>query len=177
MNVTTHFNKYDVIMKVLEIIQQDGAIGAGSVQQESITQITNIIHRLDGNIIQQQVEVEEVTVEGDKFENINQSVIATRGSFAHGVITLKEKHGDEVANAFKTIESALNGEAGASLAAERRKEALDLLNEMAQQGSKPDSSKSVLKSLGKGLWTLITSVEPLSKACTVAWPIIEKLWS
>ena len=164
-------------MKVLEIVQQDGPIGAGSVQAESITQITNIIHRLDGDLVQQKVEVEEVTLEGDKFENINQSVIATRGSFAHGVITLKEKHGDDVANAFKTIESALNGEAGSGLSAEQKKEALDLLNEMTQQGSKPDSSKPVLKSLGSGLWTLITSVEPLSKACTVAWPIVSKLWS
>ena len=175
--MTAHFNKYDVIMKVLEIIQQDGPIGAGSAQPESITQITNIFHRLDGNFVQQQVEVEEVIVEGDKFENINQSVIATRGAFAHGVITIKERHGDDVASAFKTIESALNGEAGSRLTAEQRKEALDLLGEMAQQGSKPDFSKSVVKSLGSGLWTLITSVEPLSKACTVAWPIISKLWS
>lgn len=164
-------------MKVLEIIQQDRPIGQGSAQQESITQITNIIHQFDGNIVQQQIGIEEVIVEGDKFENINQSTIATRGSFAHGVITIKEKHGDDVANAFKTIESALTGEAGSQLTAEQRKEALDLLGEMAQQGSKPDSSKSVLKSLGSGLWTLVTSVEPLSKACTVAWPIISKLWS
>src|SRR5260370_16772960 len=164
-------------MKVLEIIQQDGPIGAGTARPESITQITNIIHQINGDFVQQRVEVEEVIVEGDKFENINQSVIATRGSFAHGVITLKEKHGDDVANAFKTIESALNGEAGSHLTAEQRKEALDLLSEMAQQGSKPDSSKSVLKSLGSGLWTLITSVEPLTKPCTVAWPIISNLFS
>src|SRR6266851_3583661 len=122
MNVTAHFDKYDVIMKMLEIIQQDATIGGGSVSQERITQITNVIHRMDGNIVQQQIETEEVSM-GDKFENVNQSVIATRGSFAHGIITLKEKHGDEIADAFKTIESALSGAPGAHLTEEQRKEA------------------------------------------------------
>jgi uncharacterized tellurite resistance protein B-like protein len=174
--VPTRFDKYDVIMKMLEIIQQDGAIDAGSVSADRVTQITNIISRLDGNIIQQQIATEEVSM-GDTFENVSQSVIATRGSFAHGVITIKERHGDETADAFRAMESALKGQAGAELTEEQRKEALDLLTEMAQQGAKPDSSKSVLRSLGKSLWTLIENAEPLSKACAVAWPFLERLWS
>ena len=114
---------------------------------------------------------------GDTFENINQSVIATRGSFAKGVIAVRAQHGDEVAEAFKTLEAALMGQEAAQLTTEERKEALDLLTELAQQGSKPSSSKSVLKSLGKTLWSLIESAEPLSKACAVAWPILQKLWA
>jgi hypothetical protein len=164
------------MMKMLEIIQQDDTIDPGSVSAERVTQITNVISGLDVNFIQQNIATEEVSM-GDKFENVSQSVIATRGSFAHGVITIKERHGDEIADAFKTLESAINGQAGAELTEEQRKEALDLLTEMAQQGSKSDSSKSVLRSLGKSLWTLIESAEPLSKACAVAWPILHRLWS
>jgi len=84
--------------------------------------------------------------EGDKFENINQSVIATRGSFAHGIITLKEKHGDEVASAFKLLNPLSTAKPG-RIDDRAEERCLDLLNEITQQGSKPDSSKSVLKSL------------------------------
>jgi hypothetical protein len=175
--VSRHFDKYDVIMKVLEIIQQDLELDGQGVTGERLTQITNIIHRMDGNIVQQQIETEEIVMEGDKFENVNQSVIATHGSFAQGVISVKAQHGDEVADAFKTLEAAFTGQTASHLTGEQRKEALDLLNEIAQQGTKPVSSKSVLKSLGKSLWSLIESAEPLSKACAVAWPILQRLWT
>jgi hypothetical protein len=174
--VTKRFNKYDVIMKMLEIIEQDEAIDPGTVTQERVTQITNVIQHMDGSIVQEQIGRKEVIM-GDTFENVNQSVIATRGSFAHGVIAVRAQHGDEIAEAFKTLESALTGEPAEHLTAEQRKEALDLLGELAQQGAKPSASKSVLKSLGKALWGLIESAEPLSKACAVAWPILQKLWT
>jgi hypothetical protein len=174
--VTKHFHKYDVIMKMLEIIEQDEAIDPGSVSEERVTQITNIIQHMDGSIVQEQISRKEVVM-GDTFENVNQSVIATRGAFAHGVICVRAQHGDGIADAFKTLEAALTGQAAAELTTEQRKEALDLLDELAQQGSKPSASKSVLKSLGKTLWSLIESAEPLSKACAVAWPILQKLWT
>jgi len=119
---------------------------------------------------------EEITVEGDKYENISQSVLATRGSIAKGVIGVRSRRGDEMAEAFKMLESAINGEASPQLSEERRREALELLAAIANQGAKPDVSKSVLRSLGKSLWSVIESVEPLSKACSAAWQVVEKIW-
>lgn len=175
--MTRHFDKYDVIMKMLEIIQQDMEIDGESVARERLTKITNIIHRLDGNIVQQQIDTEEIVMEGDRFQNVNQSVISTRGSFAQGVISIKAQHGDEIANAFRTLEVAFTSQAASQLTGEQRKAALEILNEIAQQGTKADSSKPVLKSLGTSLWTLIECAEPLSKACAVVWPILQKLWT
>ncbi|MGI0025658.1 MAG: hypothetical protein ACREA4_11020 [Nitrososphaera sp.] len=119
----------------------------------------------------------EVTVEGDKFENISQSIIATRGSIAKGIIGVRKQEGDQVADALQVIEAALTGDAAKQLSEKDRKEALELLSEIAQQGAKPDSSKSVLRSLAQMLWGLIEKVEPLSKACLAAWKVLEKIWA
>lgn len=170
------FDKYDVIMKVLEIIEQEEKIANGSITRERISNITNIIQRLDGNIYQEQTGTKEVIVEGDKFENINQSVIATRGSIAKGVIQIREMHGDDIADALQLIEDALVGEQGQQLSEQSRQEALELLAEISQQGSKSNSSKTVLRTLGETFWKAIEKVEPLSKACLAAWKIVEKIW-
>jgi hypothetical protein len=172
----SYFDKYDVFMKMLEIIEQDQSIATGSVTEERITQITNIIQRLEGNIVQKQIERKEVVVEGDKFENVNQSIIATRGSIAQGTIAIRSHHGDEVADAFRDLETVLTGEAAKQLTEGQRKEALELLAEIAQQGANPDASKSVLRSLGKAFWGLIETVKPLSEASLAAWKVIEKIW-
>lgn len=170
-------DKYDVFIKMLEVIEQDGAVAAGQVTEERVTQITNIIERLEGNIVQEPAIQKEVVIEGDKIENVSQSVIATRGSIAKGVITIRSSHGSEVADAIETLEQVISGEAGVSLSEDDRKAALELLAEIAQQGSKPGSSKPVLRSIGQALWTLIEKAEPLSKVCAVAWKVIEKTWS
>jgi len=53
--VTKRFDKYDVIMKMLEIIEQDDEIDSVAVTEERVTQITNIIQHLDGTIVQEQI--------------------------------------------------------------------------------------------------------------------------
>lgn len=120
--------------------------------------------------------MKEVIVEGDKFENISQSVIATRGSIAKGVIQIREKHGNEIADALQVIEDALVGEQGQQLSEQNRQEALELLAEISQQGSKSNSPKVVLRTLGETFWKVIEKVEPLSKACLAAWKVVEKIW-
>lgn len=171
------FSKYDVIMKVLEIVEQDAKIVRGDVTDASVSQITNIIARLEGNIVQEQTKKKEIVMEGDKFEDIHQSVIATRGSIAKGIIGVKEQHGDEIGNALQTLENALTGEPGEQLSDKQRQEALELLAEISQKGANADSPKSIIRSLGKTLWIVIEKVEPLSKACLAAWKVIEKLWA
>jgi hypothetical protein len=57
-----------------------------------------------------------------------------------------------------------------------RQEALELLAEISQQGSKPNASKAVLRTLGETFWKVIEKVEPLSKACLAAWKVVEKVW-
>jgi hypothetical protein len=169
------YSKYDVIMKVLEIIEQDGRVASGSVTDERVSQITTIIARVEGDLIHEQTMRKETVVEGDKFENISQSVIATRGSIAKGVIKVREEHGDDVADALQVLESALGNDQ--HLSAEDKKEALELLQAITQQGGKAEASKPVLRSLGSGLWKVIEKVEPLSKACLAAWKVIEKIWT
>jgi hypothetical protein len=169
------FDKYDVFMKILEIIEQDGAVASGSVSDERITKITNIIQRLEGDIVQTEFH-KEVIVEGDNFENINQSVIATRGSIAHGIIQVRSRRGNDVADALQELESALSDAPPALLADRQRKEALELLAEIAQQSAKPEVSKSVLKSVGDAFWKIVENAEPISKACLGAWKSIETVW-
>jgi hypothetical protein len=169
------YNKYDVIMKVLEIIEQEGRVVDGTVTDERVTQITNIIARVEGNVIQEQAVIKETIMEGDTCENVSQSVIATRGSIAQGVIKVREERGDEIADALQTLESALTHDKLLSI--EDRKEALELLSAITQQGTKKDASKPILRSLGSGLWKVIEKAGPLSAACSVAWKIVEKIWS
>jgi hypothetical protein len=82
----------------------------------------------------------------------------------------------KVADALQVLEAALTGEAAQLLSEKERGEALKILAEIAGQGAKPDTSKSVLRSLGKSLWSLIEKVEPLSNACLAAWKIVETVW-
>lgn len=161
-------------MKVLEIVQKDNDVAPGSITVERVTQITNFIKRLGGL---SQNQNKETLVEGDKFENVSQSVIATRESIAKGIIGVRDQKGDEIADALQTLEATLTGDAASELTDDQRTDALELLAELSQQGAKSEASKTVMKSIGTALWSTIENVEPLSKACLAAWSVVEKLWS
>ena len=68
------FDKYDIIMKVLEIVELDGQEGRATVSEEQQKKIITMIGKMEGDVIIKQNE--EFTMEtGDKFENVYQSVI------------------------------------------------------------------------------------------------------
>jgi len=170
-------HEHDILQRVIEELGKIGvAIANGNVTKETGTQINNFIDKLDGNIIQEPIKRKEINVHGDKFENIKNSVIATRGSIAQGVIGVREQHGDDIADALQTLEATLTGEFAQEMSDDDRQKALELLSEISQQGAKPEPSKPVLQALGETFWGLVEKVEPLSKACLVAWKIVEKFW-
>ena len=68
----------------------------------------------------------------------------------------------------ETLGIAINGEHGQKLSYEDREEAMELLAEITKQGVKSNSSKTVLRTLGKSFWAVIEKVDPLSKACLAA---------
>lgn len=72
---------------------------------DRVSQITTIIARVDGDVIQEQSLRWETVMEGDKFENISQSVIATEGSMAKVIIKVREERGDDVADAFQILKT------------------------------------------------------------------------
>lgn len=118
-----------------------------------------------------------MTYEGDKFENITNSIIATRGSIASGVIKVKEKEGEQVADALKQLEQAIGDVDPKAMTDADKEKALKLLEELTKQISVPNRSKVVLETIGKGLWEVIKNVEPITKMAFGAWSVLQNLWS
>lgn len=168
-------SKYDIFMKMLEIIQVDVSVSPGTLADERVTQITNIIHRVEGHILQQQAR--GITMQGDNFENISQSIIATRGSIAKGVVSVRQLHGDEMADALQQVETAIADGEQQGLASSDREEALALLAEIAKHGGNNTAPKPVLKALATSLWGIVEKATPVANACLGAWKVLEKMWT
>ena len=77
-------------------------------------------------------------MEGDKFENISNSIIATRGSIARGLITIYERRGPDVAEAIRALEQAIST---AEISDSTRQDALELLGEITGQAAAEHPSK------------------------------------
>ncbi len=162
---------FDVFMKMLEVIEQDLQRAPAAAHDQA--RVTNIIERIQGTLIIQTVEGDAV-MSGDHFENIQNSVIGTRGAKVHGYIQVKEARGEPVADAMSALHDALQSP---EIPDAKRAEAAELLGALTTQASSKDSSKFVLKSIGEGF---MKSVEGLASVASVAekvWPVIEGLWS
>lgn len=171
-------DKYAVFMKMLEIIERETTSGPIAVPQEQMQQIITIIGGIEGNLLLQQIPSQEVNVNiGDRFENINQSIIATRGSIATGIIKVRSAGEQDIANALEELEKAI-GEAPSSELEENSKlEAFQLLGELVKQASSPTRAKPILKTLGNGLWEAIKHIDSISKTAMLVWPVIQCLWT
>jgi hypothetical protein len=168
-------DKYDIFMKMLEIIELDKQEAHFTIPEEQKQEIITKIEKMEGDIIFKQKE--EFNLEtGDKFGNIYQSVIATRGSIASGVIKIREAGENDLADAIHKLEKAINNAPASELSEDKKAEALELLNELTNQTAKPNRAKSVLKIIGTGLWEIIKIIEPTTKTVGLVWPIIQKLW-
>ena len=162
------FKKYDVIMKILDIVEKDTITGEQNQQT-----IKPVIERIEGDFIIGENIKKEI---GDRFENISQSVIATRGSIAKGIIKIREVEGDELAEAIQKLEKAIAEAQPIEMPDKDKHEALQLLEEITKQASSPNKVKVVLKTLGKNLWESVKNVESISKTAALVWPIISRLW-
>lgn len=160
------YDKYDVFIKMLAIIEMDST-QPYEVPEEKKTEIFNYFERIEGNF---KMEI------GDRFENINQSIISTRGAIAKGIIDIGKVEGAEIANAIEKLEKAIAEAKTTQMNDENKHDALNLLNELTRQASSPNKVKAVLKSIGNGLWETIKNVDSISKTATLLWPIISKLW-
>src|SRR5260370_2520381 len=70
---------------------------------------------------------------GDKFENINQSIVAARKGIAAGVVQIRAAGQAQVAGALQQLEGAIAAADDKELVADQKKQALELLNELTRQ--------------------------------------------
>jgi hypothetical protein len=113
---------------------------------------------------------------GDSFNNISNSVIATRGSIIQGVKIISQQGQEDIANALSDLEKLISKIPNAELPDHKKAESLELLNGVVQEAAKPSPSKSMLKALGNGLWEAIKSIPTILGSAEKLWPIISKLW-
>lgn len=168
-------DRFDVFMKMLEIIERDLDSGPRALSDEDSVRVTTVIEKLQGNLVLQTVEGDS-TVTGDRIEHISNSIIATRGSIAKGIVSVRETRGSEVADALKELEEAVAGATIEVIGQPEKAQALELLSELTRHAGSPNGSKPVLRSLGEGLWKAVEAVEPVAKVAGKVWPVLEKLW-
>ncbi len=122
------------------------------------------------------VESMEITM-GDTFKDIRNSIIATRGSIAEGVISLKEKGDERLAEAIATLDRLISEASNDLLDDEKKAESADLLKGMVEEAKKPKPNKNILKSLGESLLTTLSVVKPLAEAGKEAFDVLKNLWA
>jgi hypothetical protein len=132
-----------------------------------------LARRAEGLVVQR-VDKLEVAM-GDKFENIHGSVIATRGSIAKGVVSLQDQGRDDLARAIEELTALISG--SALLDDEKKAESTALLMGITEEAVKPEPNKSIIRSLGTSLMTILTSAAPLAQAAASGLATIRTLWS
>ncbi len=123
------------------------------------------------------IEKMEVNHMGDVFKDINQSIIATRGSIAKGLISLRTSGNEQIAEAISQLDQLIAVASDDDLVPEKKKECTDLLNGITGEANKQEPNKNILHSLGTSLFSILISVEPLAKAAKTAFDILKSLWS
>ena len=105
-------------------------------------------------------------VMGDVFKDINQSIIATRGAIADGVITLKNQGKTDLADVISQLDEIISSVDTNILSNKKKAECADLLNGIADQAKKPEPNKSIIRSLGTSLISIIGTIEPIAQAAS-----------
>jgi len=172
--MTEKFSHLDIFMKMLEVIEKDLEARPRLISPAEKASVHTIIQRMEGTLIVNNYEEEVTMSTGDTFSQNSNSVIATRGSIARGVITIREQRGDEAADAISSLQQALGGK---NVPEEKRAEALELLAEITSKASDKGSSKTILKSLGSGLKDVLDDIGSISSVVEKVWPIIMTFWS
>jgi hypothetical protein len=171
--MTGQLNHLDIFMKMLEVIEKDLDAKPRHISPGDKDKVHTIIEKIEGTLIVNTYE-QEVTMSGDTFSHINNSVIAARGAIARGVISVREQRGAEAADAISSLQQALES---SDVLADKRAEALELLGEISGKASDKGSSKTILKSLGSSLKGVLDDIGSISSVVDKAWPVIAEFWS
>lgn len=172
------FDRYDVLMKVLEIVELDTSPAPVALPEEDKRKVINIIHNIEGSMLLQGVLCQEVSVQvGDRFEHVSQSIIATRGSIATGIIKVRAAREYDIASALEELDKAIREAPASELSENSKLEAFQHLDELIKQTAAPNRIKAILKTVGNGLWEAIKNVDSISKTVTAVWPVIQRLWT
>jgi signal recognition particle GTPase len=168
-----NYDRLDIFMKMLEVIEKDVDPAAKEISPADRGKVTTIIQKLEGNLSIYRFE-DEVHMSGDSFENVSNSVIATRGSIAKGVIAIRTRGKPDVADAIETLTDAL---ATSDVPQSAREESLELLQELTSQAAATKPSKIVLKSLGASLLSAIEGIGSIADVLSKTWPLIASMWA
>jgi hypothetical protein len=125
----------------------------------------------DGRLANEQpaVRVEKLEVNmGDHFENVRNSIIATRGSIARGIVSVRENGSEEIANALSELEALVAGLSSEDLPEEKRGEAFELVQGMTDEAAKQEPSRTTMRALGMSLLGILGAVEPIAAAAKTA---------
>jgi len=143
------------------------------IRRNILKKVENYVNKL-GNITI--IENIEEVVMGDVFKDINNSIIATRGAIAEGVITLKNQGKSDLAEAIFQLDKFIALADERILSKEKKAECADLLNGIADQAKKPEPNKSIIRSLGTTLLSIIQTIEPITEAAAKGIEFVKKLW-
>ena len=113
---------------------------------------------------------------GDVFQNVNNAIIATRGSIISSV-TLLGEHGRRVpAQAISALERIIADTSDDELSPEKKVRSNELLNALLQESLKPLPDMGLLKRNGTELWDELKRSGPLLERGGELWPAIAQLW-
>ena len=169
-------NRYRVMMKMLEIIEQDIVGAEYHPTMEDLEKMAAIVSRFGRAVIVQNVEPGGMVEMGDKFENIQQSVIATRGSLAEGTIEVQQSSGDDIVDALHLIQGAATSDEANAETEVLRNEIAELAAELEKMQAENVAPKFVLKAVGEKLLELCKASTPMAQVALKVWPAIEKIW-
>jgi len=169
------FGKYDVMMKMLEIIKLDMIQNSTDVYGNQM-QIVNSINVIESNLSLQQITGEEMKANKYKLENISQPIASTCYSIDMGVAKIREKGENSLVDAIENFENAICEAPISEIPEESKLDALQLLDELVRKTTSQEGIKSTMKALGREFLEMIKNVESISETLTLIWPIVERLW-
>lgn len=123
------------------------------------------------------IENVEANYMGDVFKDISSSIIATRGSIAEGVISIRSSGNENIAEAIEKLDQLINSCGADVLPAETKKESVELLKGITDEAKKATPSKSVMKTLGASLMSILEKVAPIAKTANICFDILKPLWT
>lgn len=144
--------KYQVIMRILEIIENDVPTKNADGLDE-LAKMAEIASRLQGRIIVQSGGKVEM---GDKFENIQNSNIINRSQVADAMKSVSAAQGADVSNALAEVATAVEESGNAAAGA--------LLDNFTAELGKPEPDKSALKQCWDGLKAVLPDVAAIASA-------------
>ena len=113
---------------------------------------------------------------GDRFENINNSIIATRGSIVQRVSMLGQQGWRIPAQAIRDLERIIANTSDDELSPEKKVKSNELLTALLEESLKPSPDVSVLKRIGTNLWDELKRSGPFLESGGELWPAIAQLW-